>query len=256
MYLLYVDEAGDSGMVNSPTRYFALSGLVIHELRWRTYLDDLIDFRKQMRQQYTLKLREEFHSAAMITKPGELVRIARHHRLAMIRHFADRMAAMADASIINVLVDKQTKRPDYDVFGMAWRALIQRFENTIRHHNFPGPRNTDDKGLLLCDHTEDKKLRMLLRQMRRFNPIPNQMATFGPGHRDIPLSAIVEDPNFRDSEHSYFIQAVDLAAFLLYQRFTPNAYMKAHGGQNFFTRLKPILCPHASPRDPDGIVRL
>jgi hypothetical protein len=50
---------------------------------------------------------------------------------------------------------------------------------------------------------------LLLRQMRRFNPIPNQMAMYGAGHRDIPLLAIIEDPNFRDSEHSYFIQAVD-----------------------------------------------
>ena len=99
MYLLYVDEAGDSGIARSPTRYFALSGLVIHELRWRAYLDDLIDFRKQMRQRYSLKLREEFHSAAMITKPGELVRIPRHQRLAMIRHFADRMAAMEELGI-------------------------------------------------------------------------------------------------------------------------------------------------------------
>jgi hypothetical protein len=256
MYLLYVDETGDSGTANSPTRYFVLSGLVIHELRWRAYLDDLIDFRKQMRQRYDLRLREEFHSAAMISKPGDLVRIARHNRLAMIRHFADRLAAMEDASVINVLVDKRNKPPDYDVFQMAWRALIQRFENTIRYHNFPGPRNTDDKGLLLCDHTEDKKLQALLRQMRRFNPIPNQTATYGSGHRDIPLRAIIEDPNFRDSAHSYFIQAVDLASFLLYQRYAPNAYMKAHGGQNYFTRLKPILCLCASPRDPDGIVRL
>jgi len=92
--LLYVDETGDSGTANSPTRYFVLSGLVIHELRWRAYLDDLIDFRKQMRQRYDLRLREEFHSAAMISKPGDLVRIARHNRLAMIRHFADRLAAM------------------------------------------------------------------------------------------------------------------------------------------------------------------
>ena len=224
MYLLYVDETGDSGIANSPSRYFALSGLVIHELRWRAYLDDLIDFRKQMRQRYTLKLREEFHAAAMITRPGDLVRIRRHERLAMIRHFADRIAAMADASIINVLVDKQNKRPDYDVFGMAWKALIQRFENTIRHHNFPGPGNT--------------------------------MAMYGPGHRDIPLLAIIEDPNFRDSEHSYFIQTVDLASFLLYQHHAPNAYMKANGGQNYFTRLRPILCLCASPREPDGIVRL
>ena len=33
MYLMYVDESGDSGLVNSPTRYFVLTGMVVHELR-------------------------------------------------------------------------------------------------------------------------------------------------------------------------------------------------------------------------------
>ena len=35
MYLMYVDESGDVGMVNSPSRYFVLVGLVLHELRWQ-----------------------------------------------------------------------------------------------------------------------------------------------------------------------------------------------------------------------------
>jgi hypothetical protein len=30
MYFMYVDESGDPGLVGSPTRYFTLSGLVIH----------------------------------------------------------------------------------------------------------------------------------------------------------------------------------------------------------------------------------
>lgn len=33
MYLMYVDESGDSGLLGSPTRYFVVSGIVLHELR-------------------------------------------------------------------------------------------------------------------------------------------------------------------------------------------------------------------------------
>ena len=40
------------------------------------------------------------------------------------------------------------------------------------------------------------------------------------------LTSIVEDPNFRDSRHSYFVQSCDLAAFLLYQNVQPNAYIR------------------------------
>jgi hypothetical protein len=158
-------------------------------------------------------------------------------------------------SIINVLVDKQGKTANYDVFDNAWKALIQRFENTIRAHNFSGPRNPDERGTLYCDHTADKRVVQLIRQMRQYNPIPHQ-GWVGPGYRNLPLSYVVEDANFRNSAHSYFIQAVDLATFLLYQFVAPNHYIRKNAAQNFFVRLAPVLCQHASPHSQYGIVRL
>jgi hypothetical protein len=162
---------------------------------------------------------------------------------------------MTDISLINVVVDKQGKAETYDVFGMAWKALIQRFENTLSHRNFPGPANPDERGMIFPDHTDDKKLTAILRQMRHYNPIPNQ-TTYGPGYRNLGLARIIEDPSFRDSGHSYFIQAADMAAFLLYQYFAPNAYMQKKSGQNYLQRLNAVFCRVASPKDPQGIVRL
>jgi hypothetical protein len=255
MYLMYVDESGDGGMVGSPTRYFVLTGLVVHELRWKTYLDQIISFRQRMRDRFGFRAREELHAAAMINKPGALARIKRNDRLAIIRNFADELAKMQDLNIINVVVDKQGKPSDYDAFAMAWKVLTQRFENTLSHRNFPGPVNPDERGMVFADHTDDKKLTQLLRQMRRYNPVPNQPG-FGLGYRNLVLTSIIEDPSFRDSEHSYFMQAADLAAFLMYQRLAPNSYMRKKSGQNYFKRLDPVLCKVASAADPDGIVYL
>ena len=75
MFMIYVDESGDPGLVNSPTDYYALSGLVVHELRWSVYLDQLINFRKRMQATFGLRVREEIHASAMITRPGRVVRI-------------------------------------------------------------------------------------------------------------------------------------------------------------------------------------
>jgi len=255
MYLMYADESGDCGLHNSPTRYFVLSGLVVHELRWQVYLEELISFRRRLRKQHGLRLREEFHASRLINRPGDLVRIKRHDRLDMIRQFASFLGTLTDLSIINVVVDKQKKDLPFDVFDTAWRTLIQRFENTISHHNFPGPANPDERGLILCDHTDDKKLMALIRRMRRHNPVPNQPG-FGAGWRNLPLQYVIEDPSFRDSAHCFFIQAADLAAFLLYQRLAPSAYLRKRAGHRFFERLRPILCTKASRRDPDGIVWL
>lgn len=256
MYLMYVDESGDSGMINSPTRYyFVLTGLVIHELRWQTNLEQIVSFRGRMRDEFGLRVREEIHAAAMINKPGGLGRIKRNDRLTIIRGFANELAKMNDLNIINVVVDKQGKAVDYDPFTMAWKVLTQRFENTLSYQNFPGPTNPDDRGMLFADHTDDKKLMQLLRQMRRYNPVPNQ-PTFGLGYRNLVLTSIIEDPNFRDSEHSYFVQAADVAAFLLYQRLAPSSYVRRKSGQNYFRRLDSVLCKVASLSDPDGIVFL
>lgn len=255
MYLMYVDESGDSGMISSPTRYFVLTGLVVHELRWQTYLEHIIDFRRRMKQTFGLLMREEIHAAAFISSPGSLVRIKRNDRLTIIRALANEMAQMNDLNIINVVVDKLDKPTDYDAFEMAWKVLVQRFENTLSHRNFRGPANPDERGMLFPDRTDDKKLSQLLRRMRRFNPIPDQ-PSFGMGYRNLALGNIIEDPNFRDSEHSYYVQATDLSSFLLYQHLAPNAYMRRKSGHNYFDRLEPILCKVASSADPHGIVRI
>ena len=252
---MYVDESGDSGMVNSPTRYFALTGLVVHELRWRESLNSLIAFRQRMKGAFGLKLREEIHAAAFINAPGDVVRIKRNNRLTVLRMFADELGAMRDLNLINVIVDKQGKSVGYDVFGVAWKALLQRFENTILYRNFPGPSNPDERGMVMPDFTDNKKLTQLVRQMRRFNPVPNAVVR-GPGYRNLMLVRLIEDPSFRDSKDSYFVQACDLAAWLLYQSVQPSAYMRKNSGQNYWKRLHPILCLKASPRDPDGVVRI
>jgi hypothetical protein len=255
MYLVYVDESGDCGLVNSPSRYFVLTGLVVHELRWQAYLNQIIAFRQKTKAQYGLKLREEIHAAHFISRPGALVRIKKHERLTIIRSFADELSTMQDICFINIVVDKTNKPANYDVFGNAWKVFIQRFENTLSNRNFPGPTNPDERGMLFPDNTDNKKLSKLLRQMRRYNPIPNQ-PQHGVGYRNLPLVNIIEDPNFRDSEHSYYIQAADLAAYLLNQHLIPNAYMKKKSGQNYFLRLEPVLCKAASRSNQHGIVFL
>ena len=255
MYVMYVDESGDCGLVGSPTDYFVLTGLVIHELRWQDALHTVIDFRRGIKSKFGLGVRDELHAGDLMSRPGKLVAIKKYDRLAIIREFADCLAGLADLNLFTIIVDKTNKVADYDVFGMAWRALLQRFENTLSRRNFRGPANPDERGMLFPDHTDDKKLTVLLRQMRHWNPVPHQRQ-FGRGYRNITIQRIIEDPNFRDSAHSYFIQAADLAAYLVYQELSPNAYMKKKAGYNYCNRLQPIFCTAASSSDPRGFVRI
>ena len=257
MFLMYVDESGDTGMVNSPTRFFILSGLVIHELRWQACLDQLTDFRRNMRVRYGLKMREEIHAVNFISRrPGDLARIPKNERLMILRRLIDEISRMPDVNIINVVVDKQGKSSNFDVFDLAWKALIQRFENTIRHRNFPGPANSDDRGMIFPDHTNNKKLTTMARKMRRYNPIPNMGGIHPPGYRQMTLQTLIGDPVYSDSAQSYLMQAVDVVAYFLQQQLQPNSYVRKTGSRNVFDKLDPVLCRKASTSNAQGIVRL
>jgi hypothetical protein len=253
VYLLYVDESGDVGSKPGSSRYFALGGFVVHELRWHDTLQRIIDFRRGARLKYGLKLRDEIHASHFIHKPGDLARIAKSMRLRLLRDVIDLQATLPDVSILNVIVDKQGKPESYDVFVSAWRTLIQRFENTNSHRNFPGPRNAEDFGVLIVDQTDEVKLRTLTRQMRVYNPVPNMD---GMGYRQLPIRTVVEDAVHRNSMHSYFIQLTDVNAYFLYQKHEAAGYIHRKGARNYFDRLDPVLCKVASAADAQGIVRL
>ncbi|SFL29477.1 DUF3800 domain-containing protein [Rhodanobacter glycinis] len=250
MYFLYADESGDVGTSGSPGRYFCLSGLVVHEMRWHDTLEALIDLRRQLRATYGLKLREEVHAAEFIHKPGDLARIPKSLRLRVLRDVIDFQAKLPDISIINVIVDK-ANHVGADIFDMAWSTLIQRFHNTLSHKNFPGPQNPDDRGILVVDRTDELKLRALSRRMRRYNPVPK---AYGGGSIAVPITTIVEDAVHRDSRHSYFIQTADVNAYFLNQYYKPCGYVKRKGGKNYFLRLQPVLCTVASRSSRYGIV--
>lgn len=251
MYLLYVDESGDVGLKNSPTKYFCLSGLVMHELRWEETLTAIVNFRKSIRVKYGLKLREEIHAAHFINKPGEIQRIPKSMRLHLLRDVIDFQSSLQDISIINVVVDKTNKPDTTDIFNMAWETLVQRFHNTLSHKNFPGPQNTDDRGMIVADRTDEIKLRGITRKMRRFNFVPSM---FGGASLSRPTSMVINNAIHRDSKHSFFIQLCDVNAYFLFQYFEANGYIRKKGAKNYILKLGSALCLSASKSNPFGIV--
>ncbi len=255
MYLMYVDESGDTGLDGSPTDHFVLTGFVVHEADWLDYLERLIAFRRRMGAAFGLPLRVELHASHLLTRPGALVSIAKNDRLNIIRAFAKEVARLAHARCICVHVDKTTKDPGYDVFERAWMVLIQHFSHSLAFGTLPRGTGIGEKGMVFPDDTDQVKLKRLLGRMRRHDPIPDQVQ-FGAGYRDLPIDRIIEYPSFRDSAESYFVQVADLIAFLLYQEIAPSAYMRKTGGRSSFGRLGPILMTQASSNDPRGIVRL
>lgn len=94
--------------------------------------------------------------------------------------------------------------------------------------------------------------------MRRYNPIPSRFGrwgTDGTTTRNIPTERIVEDPVFKRSERSYFIQAADFVAYALLRRERPMGPTQRYEASDAFEGVTPILVREASLRDPEGIIR-
>jgi hypothetical protein len=250
MYLMYVDESGDTGLVGSPSRFFGLTGIVVHERRWRPFVQQLLAFRRTLKTIYGLPVRTEIHASDYIRKPVH--GLAKHDRLAILRNTLDELAKTPDILITSVIIDKQGKPSGYDVFQTAWGVLFQRFENTLLHGNFPGS-FTDDYGIVLTDATDGGKLSRLVRRMAVFNPIPS---SYGSGSRNIPILKIIEDPHGKDSATSLPVQMADVCAYFLHQRYAPNAYVRKKGAHSYYDRLRPVLNTRASRSHSLGIVQL
>lgn len=253
MYLMYIDESGDVGLNNSPTDFFILSAIVVHETKWRDTLANLVEFRKALRDTKGLKLRDEIHSTEMINSPGDLVRIKRNDRLDILKKCIDWLNSQPSVRVFSVVVDKRNKTGD--IFELAWSTLLTRFHTTIAHRNFPTPMGSDNRGIVISDNTEGEKLRKLVRKLRHYNPVPNDRGLYMDGYRDMPTTMIIEDPIFRDSKLSFLHQINDVVAYCARQLFEPNAYMKKKGGHNFYKRLTKVSLTIVS-KQKDGIVRI
>jgi len=252
---MYIDESGDPGISpSSPTRYFLLSSIVFHELRWRGLLESLVEFRRHLKRTKGLKLREEIHATDFINSPGELKRIKRNDRVDILKQCIDWTASNTDISVTTVCIDKRKRKLQDDVYEYAWKLLLQRFENTIRYKNFPGPSNADDRGMIFPDNTDGGKLTSLLRKLRHYNPIPDKGTGQYGGFRNVSLRYIIEDPVLKDSRNSFFTQLTDVIAYMGRQMYEPNVYMKKKGGHRFYQRLSPVLNKAASNKNKWGIV--
>ncbi len=112
--------------------------------------------------------------------------------------------------------------------------------------------------VLICDSGKEIAYTRAVRRMAVYNPIPSQFGVWldtGASWKNIPLDRIVEDPLFKDSAQSYYVQLVDFAAYALLRRERPIPSRTKYGLDTAFNLLSPILVREARPRDPDGIIR-
>ena len=256
MFFMYVDESGDVGMGPGSSNYFVLSSLIIHEAHWYETMQSIADMRDKLYRAYGYERNKELHAKNLIGRSTDGRQgLTRLSAILMLRDVIKFEAGLEYVRLINVVVDKRGKGFGFDAFSIAWNTLINRFENTISHRNFPSPWNFDipnEKGFIIVDQTDERKLRALVRRMRWNNKVPSIIY---PGETYLAnLTRVVEDPMHKQSEHSLPIQLCDVNGYFLKQSIEPNSTVKKHKAKNYFYFLEPILLKEACKSNPYGIV--
>jgi hypothetical protein len=248
MYIMYVDESGDPGSANGSTEYFILSGLILHYKVWHKKLDLLKRMRKYFKEQYNLSVGTEIHAKELlrITDLKAYRKIRKSDRMEIFSKYAEFIPKIfKDCWLINVCLSKKDFPTGTDFTTLAFTRLITRYEMFLKQ-------TVKDEGIIISDESNEKPLLNLLRKMRIYNPIPSH---YSGNIYNLKITRIIEDILHKKSYTSYFIQTVDIIAFLLKSKEYPKASTKKYGLDLLFDKLDPILLKAASANDPQGIVR-
>ena len=258
MYLIYVDESGDPGR-RSPARHFILSALVLPAVDWQASFERHHAMRRYLKSKHGYPVRAELKGASLVdTRRGNgHVRQLGGRRTRLLL-YQDVMQAMPSifctGRTYSVYIDKDAAetspyaRDNY--LELAWNRLVTRFHTYLMKECGGGP------GIIFADETADATVRTLVRKMRVYNPVPSR---YDPeGYYNLPVRSIIEDPVFRRSDHSYFVQMADMIAHALYRKLYVKGSLRQYNIHRFYEYLDPIILKAVTKKDPPsmGIVRI
>lgn len=240
MYLIYLDESYDE-------THYAYSAMFINAFRWNEYFNHLLEWRMDWFKSHQVALDTELHATNFIAGRGQP-----HHnrdkayRASLFYEAIGRIEAMRDIKIINAITENKKKYKT--LFG--W--MLTRINKTLEAHN--------SFGILICDEGNENELTSIVRTMKKENYVPDQLMYYGFNgrKRNLPLERIIEDPLFKTSKSSYFIQLSDMVAFSLLRNEKPITGSTQPKVQTAFDQLDKSLVKVAFKADTrgKGIIRV
>jgi len=205
--IVYCDETGDDGLINTSSSTFILTSLYMPASSWQKNFEIMRSVRSKMKEKYGFHTSQEMHTKLFLTDKGFYrdYKWTPTQKIEILKLFAWAIGQM-DISIVNVIIDKDhIKNPDYPILENALKYNIQRIENTLKNEwNY----------IIITDSGRIAPMRKTARAIRAFNPIQSQIP--GYGYRNLPVKSLIEDVLDKDSKESYFIQICDFVSYFVH----------------------------------------
>lgn len=239
MHLVYIDDSGDSDV-------YGFSALVIPEQCFRVSLLAVKAFRRELRESDGIFVNREFHAVDFVAGRGRIGArvVTKWRRCQIFREAISAVTRLPGARLFNAFGPRDQKLQTLE-------RLITRIDRTMQEWG--------SVAALFFDEGEERAYTKLIRRMGVYNPIRSQYGRWPGGneYRNMPIEHVIEDPSFRRSKQSYFIQLADFCGYAMLQRERPttNPRRARYGLHEVFETLAPICVMEAYRADPFGIVR-
>lgn len=237
MHLIYIDDSKDEKLA-------IFSGIAIPEDQWLACYRLLKEYRHRLKDKFGIYLHKEFHAWEFISGRGKIsdTIVTKYQRCTIFKELMTLVSNMPGLRVFNTCVPfKEDER--------AFEFLLNRINKTME--------SWGSHAMLICDEGKQTAYTHLMRSMHVYNPIPTRFKNLEDGSytKNVPLTRFIEDPIFKPSDQSYFVQVADFCAYSLLRRENQLASKNKYGLHEAFDILQPVLVREASRKDKDGIIR-
>ena len=226
MYFIYIDESYDEV-------HYCYSALFVPVFKWNDTFEEVFQWRKKLRNEYKIPFEYELHATKFISGSG-----APHNnrdkdfRANIFNESFHFFNSLSNVYVIAGITDNKVKHLK------LFNQLLNQIETSLREKNA--------FGVLICDEGNERKLISVVRRKRKKNIVSNETL-------NLSLERIVEDPLFKTSTSSYFIQITDFISFGLLRSEHPSKNTRPLV-QGAFNNLDKIL-KGSSQKNEKAIIR-
>lgn len=206
MHLIYIDDSGDEELC-------VFSALMIRADKWNACLEKIKNFRRDIQTSDGISVYTEFHAWKFVSGRGKIADrvVTKGRRCQIFKQTLQMVATLPDVRLFNTVFPNKASEPAYEVLLASINHNLQR---------------SDSHAILICDEGKDAIYTRLVRRMQ--------------ASQNEAIDRILEDPFFKQSDQSYFIQLSDFCAYALLRQEHPIESKTKYGLDKAFNLLEPI----------------
>lgn len=229
MHIAFVDESGDVGLRNSPTRHFVLCAAVVDHVHWAAVNAELQAMRARLLAAHGLRPDAEIHASEFLSKQPLHLGLDNRARFVCVRHMLKTFERLPGIRYVRTAIAKPAESGL--TLAAAWSNLLAGIEQTLIV--LPKQPCQSTGLVIVCDHHAAR---------------PYRPAVLTTSDRQTAVR-LLDWPYGRDSSDNLILQMVDLLAYLTKQSLEPNGYFSKTNGRAL-VRLSDALfaapCPVTS----------